>query len=340
MRAILFDKPGEPEVLYLGDAPEPQLDAGSVLIEVAATAVNRADLMQRRGLYPPPPGASPILGLEVAGTIAALGPGPGGNGAFVVGQKVMALLSGGGYAERVAVPSSQVMRVPDGLTLTQAAAIPEVFLTAYLNLFQLGGLPFAPRDATGGAQKADAPRVLIQGGASGVGSAALQLCRVAGLTAYCTVGDDVRRADCLALGATAAWNYKSTDFCAAIAEETGGRGVDVVLDCVGGSYLERHLRSLALDGRIVCIGLQGGSRAEVDLGLLLRSRAQLIGSTLRPLPVLRKAALCHDFSSRVLPLFDGKQLRPSIDRVLPLAEAAAAHRLLDGPHVGKIVLTL
>lgn len=335
MRAILFDKPGDPEVLRLGDAPEPVLSDGEVLIEVAATAVNRADLMQRRGLYPPPPGASPILGLEVAGTIAALGPGVSSS-VFTVGQKVMALLAGGGYAERVTVAAAQVLPVPAGLSLQQAAGIPEVFLTAYLNLFRLGGLPFSE----GQGPAASAPSVLIQGGASGVGSAALQLCRVAGITTYCTVGDDSRMADCAALGAARVWNYKSTDFSTAIAQATGGHGVDVILDCVGASYLERHLNSLALDGRLVCIGLQGGSRAELDLGLLLRRRIQIIGSTLRALPVARKAALCRDFAARVLPFFDSEQLRPIIDRVLPIAEAAAAHRLLDGPHVGKIILTM
>lgn len=337
MRAILFDKPGDPEVLYLGDAPEPKLSGGDVLIDVAATAVNRADLMQRRGLYPPPPGASPILGLEVAGTVAALGPAVAVSGTFSVGQKVMALLSGGGYAERAVVAATQVLPVPAGMPLEQAAGIPEVFLTAYLNLFRLGGLPFAPGKA---ASSDAAPRVLIQGGASGVGSAALQLCRVAGLTPYCTVGDDARKADCQALGAARVFNYKTTDFCAAIAEETSGRGVDVVLDCVGASYLDRHLRSLAADGRLICIGLQGGSRAELDMGVLLRQRIQLIGSTLRPLPASRKADLCRDFAARVLPLFDSAQLRPIIDRVLPITEAATAHRLLDGPHVGKIILTL
>jgi tumor protein p53-inducible protein 3 len=334
MKAILFDQPGEPEALYLGDAPEPVLGEGQVLISARATAVNRADLMQRRGLYPPPPGASPILGLEVAGEIAELGPGV--SGPWRVGQPVMALLSGGGYAERVAAPVGQVMAIPEGFDFAQAAAIPEVFLTAFLNLFHLGGLSFF----VGAEARGTARRVLVQGGASGVGTAALQLCRAAGHTAYCTVGDDARISRCAELGAAAAWNYKTSDWAAALSAATAGRGVDVVLDCVGGSYFERHLKCLAADGRLVIIGLQGGTRADLDLGVLLRQRVQVIGSTLRPLSTERKAALCGDFAARALPLFETGQLRPIVDRVLPLAEAAAAHRLLDGPHVGKLVLTL
>lgn len=330
MRAVLFDAPGGPEVLRLGDAPEPVVGAGEVLIEVAATAVNRADVMQRRGLYPPPPGASNILGLEVAGKIAALGREvANSHPTFSVGQPVMALLAGGGYAERVAAPAGQVLPIPRGLKIEQAAAIPEVFLTAYLNLFQLGGIRFGKE----GAQSA-----LIHGGASGVGTAGLSLLKAAGKTAYCTVGDDARAAECLRLGAHAAWNYKAGDWLAALLDATGGRGVDVVLDCIGASYLERNLQALATDGRLVNIGLMGGNRAELDMRLVLSKRAQIIGSTLRPLSLARKAALCRAFSDEVLPLFETFLLRPIIDRVLPLAEVATAHRALDEAHLGKIVL--
>jgi len=333
MKAILFDQPGGPEVLRLGDTPAPVCGPDEVLITVAATAVNRADVLQRLGNYAPPPGTSSILGLEAAGHIAAVGPDAASSAMPLrVGQPVMALLAGGGYAEQVAVPVGQVMPVPAGLSLVQAAAIPEVFLTAYLNLFQLGGLRFSPSGAP--------QRALVHGGASGVGTAALLLCRAAGVTADCTVGDDERAQKCRELGAKNGWNYKTTDWLAAIEQETGGRGVDLVLDCIGGSYLDRNLRALSLDGRLVCIGLIGGSRAELDLGLLLRRRAQVIGSTLRALSLGRKAALCRDFTAQILPLFETGVLRPIIDRVMPLAEAAAAHRALDEAHLGKIVLAV
>lgn len=330
MRAILFDQPGDPEVLYLGETEAPKCGAGEVLISVRATAVNRADTLQRRGAYAPPPGASSILGLEVAGEVAELGAGVTG---LAVGQRVMALLAGGGYAELVAAPAGQVMPIPGGLSMEQAAAIPEVFLTAYLNLFWLGGLRFAPD-----APASPPARALIHGGASGVGTAALQLCRAAGIAAYCTVGDDERAGSCRELGATQAWNYKSSDWLAALQHETEGQGVNVVLDCIGGSYLDRNLRALAPDGRLVCIGLMGGNRGELDLGLLLSRRLQVVGSTLRPLSRERKAALCSDFAGRVLPLFADGRLKPVIDQVLPLAESAAAHRGIDAAHVGKLVL--
>lgn len=334
MKAILFDRPGGPEKLYLGEAPEPLCRDGEVLIAVHAAGVNRADIMQRRGLYPPPPGASPLLGLEVSGHLAALPAGAcGAAGPLALGQPVMALLAGGGYAEKVAVPAEQVMPVPQNLSLEQAAAIPEVFLTAYLNLFILGGLRFEPALSPSNRQA-----VLIHGGASGVGTAAILLCHAAGIAAYCTVGDDGRAQALRELGARAAWNYKTTDWPAAIVAATDGRGVDRVLDCIGGSYLSRNLAALAEDGKLVLIGLQGGSQAELDLGLLLRRRLQVIGSTLRALPLARKAALCREFATRVLPLFATGQLHPVLDRVLPLAEAAAAHRALDEPHLGKIIL--
>lgn len=346
MRAIVFEQPGDASVLKLGEVAAPVPAAGEVLLRVHATAVNRADVMQRRGLYPPPPGASPILGLEVAGVVEAVGApgGPADEAApLTVGQRVMALLTGGGYAELVAVPAGQVMAVPEGLSDAQAAAIPETFLTAFLNLVWLGGVRFPGESAAVRAAREPypAPRaVLVHGGASGVGTAALQLCRAAAVRVICTVGDDDRAARCRELGADAVINYKQGDFVAEARRLTDGQGVDVVLDCIGGSYLERNLRALAMDGRLVCIGSQGGTRAELDLGLVLRQRLRIIGSTLRALPPARKAALVRDFSARALPLFSTGGLVPVVDRVLPLAQAADAHRALDEPHVGKIVLSV
>jgi NADPH:quinone reductase-like Zn-dependent oxidoreductase len=258
----------------------------------------------------------------------------------------MALLTGGGYAEQVVVPCGQVMPVPDGLSDEEAAAIPEVFLTAYLNLFCLAGLRLPESTPERGLKSEPllgtvVPRpqsVLIHGGASGVGTAALQLCRAAGVTTYCTVGADERAQSCRELGATAAWNYHQTDFVAAVHEATDKRGVDIILDCIGAKYLERNLRALAADGRLLSIGLMGGSRAELDMGLMLARRIQIIGSTLRPLPPVRKAALVREFCRAALPLFTQRQLRPIVDRVLPLAEVARAHKAMDEHHVGKIVL--
>jgi putative PIG3 family NAD(P)H quinone oxidoreductase len=311
---------------------------------VQATAVNRADLLQRAGHYNPPPGASAILGLEAMGVVTELGAdaAPG----LQVGQRVMALLTGGGYAEEVVVPCGQVMPVPAGLSDEEAAAIPEVFLTAYLNLFCLAGLRLPESTPERGLKSEPllgtvVPRpqtVLIHGGASGIGTAALQLCRAAGVTAYCTVGADERTQSCRDLGAAAAWNYHSEDFVAAVQAATDKRGVDIILDCIGAKYLERNLKALAPDGRLVCIGLLGGSRAEADLGLMLARRLQIIGSTLRALPPARKAALVREFTREVLPLFASRQLRPVVDRVLPLGDVAQAHRVMDEHHVGKIVL--
>lgn len=329
MRAVLFDRAGDPEVLYIGETSPPSCGPDEVRIAVAATAVNRADLMQRRGLYPPPRGASPILGLEVAGRVLEVGASAASR--FSPGQRVMALLSGGGYAEEAVAPAGQVMPAPEHLSDEESAALPEVFLTAFLNVFILGGLRFEKGGATGRV-------VLVHGGASGVGTAALQLLRVAGATAFCTVGSDERVASCRELGAAAAWNYQSSDFVAALHEATAGRGADLILDVVGGSYLERNLRCLTLDGKLVCIGLQGGARAELDLALLLGRRLQVIGSTLRALPPERKAQLVRAFSEKALPLFTTGELRPIVDRVLPLESAAEAHRALDQHHVGKIVL--
>lgn len=333
MKAIHFDQPGDPEVLRWIDCPDPSPQPGEVLIAVRSAGVNRADVMQRRGLYPPPPGSPSTLGLEAAGSVLALGSAVASANPrptwLQVGQPVMALLAGGGYAEQVAVPASQVLPIPASVSLEQAGAVPEVFLTAFLNLFRLGGLPF---------RSGQPARVLIHGGASGVGTAAIQLCRVAGLTAYCTVGDSARAQRCQELGATAAFDYHHTDFQAQVLHATAGSGVDLILDCIGGEYLDRNLRCLAPDGRLVVIGLMGGPHGALDLGLLLRRRIQIIGSTLRPLPLDRKAALCADFATRALPFFEHGELRPIVDQTFAMADAAAAHHALEHAHFGKLVL--
>jgi putative PIG3 family NAD(P)H quinone oxidoreductase len=324
VRVILVEKGGEAGPrLVLGEAPAPELAAGALRIRVAATAVNRADLLQARGLYPPPPGASPILGLECSGEVVEIGEGVRG---WRLGDRVMALLAGGGYAEEVVVDAGSAMRVPDALPLEQAAAVPEVFLTVFLDVFQLAALP------EGGA-------VLVHGGGSGIGTAAIQLVKHAGGRIVVTAGSDEKCARCVALGADAAVNYRSGDFVQACRELTGGAGVDVVLDSIGAPYLANNLAALAPGGRLVLIGLMGGAKAELDLGPLLVRRLSLIGSTLRARPAAEKAALVAAFVARFgAALADGR-VRPVVDRVLPLSEAGAAHCAVQASeHFGKVVL--
>ena len=323
MKAIVLDGFGDESVLRLADAPEPALAPGSLRIRVVATAVNRADLMQRQGLYPPPPGASEILGLECAGEVVEVGDGVRG---WRPGERAMALLAGGGYAEQVVVDAGSALRVPERLSLEEAAAVPEVFLTVFLNVFQLGALP------EGGA-------ALVHGGGSGIGTAAIQLVKAAGAKIAVTAGSDEKCARCLALGADLAVNYRSGDFVAASRQLTDGRGVDVVLDSIGAAYLERNLASLAVGGRLVLIGLMGGAKAELGLGALLVRRLQLIGSTLRARPAAEKARIAADFEARFGPALASGAIRPIVDRVLPLERAADAHRALKASeHFGKIVL--
>ncbi len=324
MRAVIFDDFGDESVLRVAEIPPPELTGDGVRIAVAAAGVNRADLLQRRGLYPPPPGASPILGLECSGSVVEVG---GNVTSVVVGDRVMALLTGGGYAEEAVVPAACVLPVPDCLSGPEAGGFPEVFATAFLNLFQLARL-----DAGDTA--------LIHGGSGGVGTAAIQLTAAAGARALVTAGSDSRCARCLELGATHAYNYRSEDFVAACREATDGRGVDVVLDCLGGGYLDRNLQALAPDGRLVVIGLMGGRTAELDLGRLLTRRLQIIGSTLRALSPSRKgrilSALRDTFGDQV----NRGLIRPVLDRSLPFSRAAEAHRLLEtGEVFGKLVLT-
>ncbi len=317
MRAIVCRGAGGPEVLEWTDAPDPEPQPDEVLIEVAATSVNRADLLQRQGSYPPPPGASPLLGLEAAGVVRR------GAGSWRAGDRVMALLAGGGYAELCAAPAAHLLPVPAAVGLPDAGALPEVFLTAYLNLVRLGGLRAGER-------------VLVHGGSGGVGTAAIQLATQLGAEVW-TTASEAKLERCRALGAVRAIDYRAEDF-AALARAAGG--VHLILDVMGAKYLEANLRALASDGRLVVIGLQGGRRAELDLMRLLSARLQVVGSTLRALPSERKAALIAAFRREVWPALDSGALRVVVDRRLPLARADEAHRVLAAGEVfGKVVLT-
>ena len=324
MRAILTKEAGGPEVLDWGETPEPTLGPEDIRIRVVATAVNRADLMQRMGFYPPPPGASPILGLECSGEVVEVGDAvPGGR---APGDRVMALLAGGGYAEQVVVHHGSVMDVPESLDLVAAAGTPEVFLTVFLNVFRLAAFP------AGGS-------LLVHGGASGIGTAAIALVREAGGRCLVTAGSPEKCERCLELGADAAIDYRREDFAERVSALTSGRGVDVVLDSIGGPYLAGNLASLAVEGRLVLIGLMGGGSAELDLGSLLLRRLQIIGSTLRGRSVAEKADLVAAFVERFGPALDAGRIAPVVDRVLPIEEAAQAHRVLEeSSHVGKVIL--
>jgi putative PIG3 family NAD(P)H quinone oxidoreductase len=324
MRAVLMDGFGGPEVLRLGEAPRPKSGPGQVLIRIAATSVNRADLQQRAGNYPPPPGESEILGLEVAGVIEELGEGVT---EWRVGDRVMTLVGGGGYAEYAVAPASTLLPVPDGLDLMQAAAITEVWITAYLNVFREAGL--RPGET-----------LLVHGGASGVGTAAIQLAKALGPSpVIVTVGSEDKAAACKALGADHAILYKSEDFSKRALELTEGRGANVILDHIGGKYLEPNLACLALYGRLVIIGLLGGAKAELNIGRLMVKRQRIIGSVLRARPVKEKAEIATAFRDQVLPRFATGELRPVIHAVLPLEDARRAHELMAAnANTGKLVL--
>src|ERR1022692_3454846 len=323
MRAITITSPGGPEVLQIAEVPDPVPAAGEVLIDVAASGVNRADLLQRQGLYPPPPGAPPYPGLECSGRIRSLGTGVTG---WQPGDEVCALLSGGGYAEQIAVPAGQILPVPDGVTLTDSAGLPEVACTVYSNVVQL-------------ARLAAGETLLVHGGASGIGTMAIQLTRALGARVACTAGSAAKLDRCRELGADLAISYLSEDFVAAVSDFTGGAGADVILDIIGASYLQRNVMALATGGRLMVIGLQGGARAELDLNALLRKRARVHATTLRGRPVPEKAAVVIAVREQVWPLVESGQIRPVIETVLPLAEADQAHRLMEaGSHVGKILL--
>jgi len=324
MRAIDITTPGGPEVLRITDVPDPVPAPGEVLVEITAAGVNRADLMQRQGLYPPPPGAPSYPGLECSGRITALGPGATG---WTAGDEVCALLSGGGYAEQVSVPAGQLLPLPGGVTLADAAGIPEVACTVYSNVFQLAAL--APGET-----------LLVHGGASGIGTMAIQLARAFGARVACTAGTPAKLARCRELGAELAISYRDEDFGQAVAEFTGGRGADVILDIMGAAYLARNVAALAADGRLVIIGLQGGAKADLDLGQLLRKRASVRATSLRARPAEQKAAIVAAVREHVWPLISAGRVVPVIDRILPLADAADAHRLMEsGTHTGKILLS-
>jgi putative PIG3 family NAD(P)H quinone oxidoreductase len=325
MHAIVVREPGAEDVLVPGDVPRPALGPADLRIRVTATAVNRADLLQRQGMYAPPPGASDVLGLECAGDVVEIGAEAHG---FRIGERVMALLPGGGYAEEVTVHHGSVLPVPDGMSDEQAGAFPEVFFTAFSNLFMPGLGALAPREAA-----------LVHGGGGGVGTAAIMLCREAAVRCFVTVGSDDKGRRCVALGAAAAINYKTEDFAERVLALTEGAGVGVVLDHIGAKYLAKNLSSLVIGGRLVEIGLMGGAQSEINLALMLARRLAVIGSMLRSRSVEEKAAIVRAFRDRFGHSLAAGRLTPEIHTVLPLERAADAHRMMKASeHFGKIVL--
>jgi putative PIG3 family NAD(P)H quinone oxidoreductase len=323
MKAIVFEKPGGPEVLSWSEVPDPVPGDGQVLVEVAAAAVNRADLLQRQGSYSPPPGASDILGLECSGRVAALGPGVSG---WAVGDEVCALLTGGGYAQKVAVPAGQLLPVPASVDLLDAAGLPETVCTVWSNVFMGAGLQ---PDET----------LLVHGGSSGIGTTAIQLAKALGARVLVTVGSAEKARRCVELGADHAIDYKNEDFVARVRELTEGRGADVILDNMGASYLSRNVETLAVNGRLVNIGMQGGRKGELDLGLLMVKRAAVLSTTLRGRPAAEKAAIVAAVREHVWPLVSSGAFRVVVDRRVPMERAAEAHRAVEASdHVGKVVL--
>ena len=326
MRAVTISEPGSPDVLGWSEVPDPVCGPGEVLVDVAATAVNRADLMQRQGFYPPPEGASEILGLECSGVISEVGEGVVG---WSVGDEVCALLSGGGYAERVAVPAGQLLPRPAGVELATAAALPEVVCTVWSNVFMLAGL-----------RRGDS--FLVHGGSSGIGTMAIQLAARAGARVFTTAGTQAKLDVCRELGADVAINYRDEDFVERVRAETDGRGVDVVLDNMGAKYLDRNVDALAVGGRLVIIGMQGGVKAELDIGKLLSKRAAVHATTLRSRPATGhggKAEIVEAVRRDVWPDVERGTIRPIVDRRLPMSRAAEAHRAVEASeHVGKVLL--
>ena len=325
MRAVIAAGPGGPEVLSVGEVPDISPGPGEVLLDVAATAVNRADLLQRKGVYPPPPGASAVLGLECSGTVAEVG---AGVTCWSVGDEACALLSGGGYASQVVVPAGQLMPLPAGVDLMTAAALPEVACTVWSNVFMMGGLR---PDET----------FLVHGGAGGIGTFAIQLVSQLGARVFTTGGTPEKLAVCAELGADVTINYRDQDFVEVVHEETDGAGVDVILDNMGAKYLGRNVEALATEGRLLIIGMQGGTKGELDISALFRKRGAVMAALLRSRPVEEKAAICASVVEHVWPLVADVLVRPIVHGSMPLTEIADAHRLMeDGLHTGKIVLTL
>ncbi len=326
MRAVTIREPGGPDVLGWGEVPDPTCGPGEVVVDVVATAVNRADVLQRQGFYPPPPGASEILGLECSGIVSEVGPGVTD---WSVGDEVCALLSGGGYAERVAVPAGQLLPRPAGVELATAAALPEVVCTVWSNVFLLAALRRGER-------------FLVHGGSSGIGTMAIQLAARAGARVFTTAGTAAKLDVCRELGAEVGINYRDEDFVEVVRRETDGAGVDVILDNMGAKYLMRNVEALSTGGRLVSIGMQGGTKAELDLGKLMRKRASVAATTLRSRPATGHgskaeivAAVLHD----VWPDVERGVVRPIVDRRLPMARVAEAHRVIEASeHIGKVLL--
>jgi NADPH2:quinone reductase len=325
MRVVEISKFGPPEVLTVAERPDPFPAAGEILIDVAAAGVNRPDVIQRLGKYPPPPGASDIPGLEVAGIVAAVAPDVRG---WEVGEPICALVAGGGYAERAVVPHEQCLPIPEGLTAIQAAALPETFFTVWTNVFQRGKLKAGET-------------ILIHGGTSGIGTTAIQLARAFAARVLATAGTDAKCQATRALGAEHAFNYKTQDWVAEAKRVTGGSGVNVILDIVGGEYIARNLDLLSVEGRLLQIAFLKTAKAEIDFSVMMRKRAWITGSTLRPRSPQEKGAIARELLEQVWPLLENGTVAPVIHQVFPLADAAAAHRLMEeSSHIGKLVLDL
>ena len=327
MKAVTIPTPGDADSLVLADVPDPLAQPGEAIVEVAAAGVNRADLMQRMGFYPPPPGASPYPGLEVSGRIVELGADTADAG-FEVGDEVCALLSGGGYAEKVAVPVGQLLPVPRGVSLVDAAGLVEVAATVWSNVFMTAHLQ--PGQV-----------LLVHGGSSGIGTMAIQLGREFGARVAVTAGSAAKLDACRELGAQILIDYKAQDFVQVLREETDGYGADVILDVVGAKYLQRNVDALAANGRVVVIGLQGGRKGELDLGVLLAKRGAVIATSLRARPAREKATIVKAVREHVWPLVEQGRVRPIVQERLPLSRAADAHRILEASdHIGKVLLTI
>jgi len=325
MRAVEIAKPGGPEVLKSVMRPVPAPKANEILIKVAAAGVNRPDVLQRSGNYPVPPDASDLPGLEVAGEVAARG---AAVTMWSIGDKVCALVHGGGYAEYCVAPEATALPVPKGWSLTEAASLPETFFTVWGNVYDRARL--APGES-----------LLVQGGTSGIGVSAIQMAKATGNRVFATAGSDEKCAACLRLGADKAINYKTQDFTAEIKAATGGKGVDVILDMVGGDYVPKELKCIAEDGRLVFIAFLRGMKTEMDIMLVMRKRLTITGSTLRPRPVAFKGGIARSLREKIWPLIERGKIRPEIYKTFPLEQAADAHRLMESSqHIGKIVLTL
>ncbi|MGW8791557.1 NAD(P)H-quinone oxidoreductase [Streptomyces althioticus] len=323
MYAITIPEPGGPEALVWGEVDDPVVGEGEVLVDVVATAVNRADILQRQGFYDPPPGTSPYPGLECSGRVAQVGPGVSG---WAVGDEVCALLSGGGYAEKVVVPAGQLLPVPEGITVDRAAALPEVVCTVWSNVFMVAHL--RPGET-----------FLVHGGSSGIGTMAIQLAKAVGAKVAVTAGTKEKLERCAELGADILINYREQDFVAELREATDGKGADVILDNMGAKYLDRNVQALAVNGRLVIIGMQGGVKGELNIGALLAKRAAITATTLRARPVEEKSAIVAAVREHVWPLVPGGHVRPVIDREIPMPDAAEAHRAVeDSSHIGKVLL--